>query len=158
MPPPLRRLNAHTLDPLTADDPTWEALFAAIRVKLAEPVPERSPCIVDLPCPANPFFTGRARISAPDRSSEWPHDATRRNAGELVGRPVFGGERITIRAGRPAGDACLIVAGLPGGFGPGPGVGHRALDREESTVVVSDDQEKRCIRFRVRHEVNSCGV
>jgi hypothetical protein len=58
-PPPLRRLNAHTLDPLTADDPTWETLFAAIRVKLSEPVPERSPRIVDLPYPANPFFTGR---------------------------------------------------------------------------------------------------
>lgn len=59
MPPPLRRFNAHTLDPLTADKPAWEQLFAAIRAKPAEPRPEKTPRIVDLPYPANPFFTGR---------------------------------------------------------------------------------------------------
>jgi hypothetical protein len=59
MPPPLRRWNAHALDPLTADDAAWGSLFAAIRAKLAEPALERPPRIVDLPYPANPFFTGR---------------------------------------------------------------------------------------------------
>jgi len=59
MPPPLRRWNAHALDPLTADDAAWAALFAAIRAKLAQPVPEQAPRIIDLPYPANPFFTGR---------------------------------------------------------------------------------------------------
>ena len=59
LPPPLRRWNAVALDPLAADEPSWQALLAAIRTKLAEPVPERAPRIVDLPYPANPFFTGR---------------------------------------------------------------------------------------------------
>ena len=59
MPPPLRRWNAVALDPLAADEAAWQALLAAIRAKLAEPVPERAPRIVDLPYPANPFFTGR---------------------------------------------------------------------------------------------------
>src|SRR5271166_3158485 len=59
MPPPLRRRNAHALDPLTADDAAWGSLFAALRAKLAEPVLERAPRILDLPYAANPFFTGR---------------------------------------------------------------------------------------------------
>ncbi len=59
MPPPLRRWNAVALDPLAADEAAWQALLDAIRGKLAEPVPERAARIVDLPYPANPFFTGR---------------------------------------------------------------------------------------------------
>jgi hypothetical protein len=59
MPPPLRHWKAVALDPLVADDAAWRALLAAIRAKLAEPAPERAPRIVDLPYPANPFFTGR---------------------------------------------------------------------------------------------------
>jgi hypothetical protein len=59
MPPPLRRWNAHALDPLTADDAAWTSLFAAIRAKLSEPLPERASRIIDMPYPANPFFTGR---------------------------------------------------------------------------------------------------
>jgi tetratricopeptide (TPR) repeat protein len=59
MPPPLRRWEAVALDPLAADDPAWRALLGAIHAKLAEPAPERAPRIVDLPYPANPFFTGR---------------------------------------------------------------------------------------------------
>jgi hypothetical protein len=59
MPPPLRRWNAVALDPLLADEAGWQTLLAAIRVKLAEPVSERASRIVDLPYPANPFFTGR---------------------------------------------------------------------------------------------------
>jgi hypothetical protein len=43
MPPPLRRWNAHALDPLRADDAAWGSLFSALRAKLAEPVPERPP-------------------------------------------------------------------------------------------------------------------
>ena len=59
MPSPLRRWSAMALDPLAADDTTRQTLLAAIRAKLAEPSPERVPRIVDLPYPANPFFTGR---------------------------------------------------------------------------------------------------
>jgi hypothetical protein len=59
LPPPLRRWNAVALDPLSADAPAWQALLAAIRAKLAEPVQERTPRIVDLPYSANPFFAGR---------------------------------------------------------------------------------------------------
>src|SRR6516162_8825435 len=59
MPPPLRRWNAVLLDPVAADEAVWETLLAAIRAKLAEPSPERAPRNVDLPYPANPFFTGR---------------------------------------------------------------------------------------------------
>ena len=58
-PPPLRKWDIRQLNPRTADDAAWESLFAAIRAKLAEPAPERAPRIVDLPHPANPFFTGR---------------------------------------------------------------------------------------------------
>jgi len=58
-PPPLRRWDIQKLNPSTAGDAAWAALFSAIRTKLAEPVPERAPRIVDLPYPANPFFTGR---------------------------------------------------------------------------------------------------
>jgi tetratricopeptide (TPR) repeat protein len=57
--PPLRRWNAVVLDPLVTDEAGWQTLLAAIRVKLAEPAPERALRIVDLPYPANPFFTGR---------------------------------------------------------------------------------------------------
>jgi len=59
MPPPLRRWNAVTLDPLATNEAVWRTLLAAIRAKLAEPSPEQAPRIVDLPYPANPFFTGR---------------------------------------------------------------------------------------------------
>ena len=59
LPPPLRRWQAQRFNPLTADDAAWQALFAAIRAKLAEPAPDQAPRIVDLPYPANPFFTGR---------------------------------------------------------------------------------------------------
>jgi tetratricopeptide (TPR) repeat protein len=59
MPPPLRRWNAIALDPLEVDDSVRSALLTAIRAKLAEPPPEPASRIVDLPYPANPFFTGR---------------------------------------------------------------------------------------------------
>jgi len=57
--PPLRRWQAMTLDPLTAEEPEWLGLFAAIRGKLAEPRPERLPCLLRLPHDPNPHFTGR---------------------------------------------------------------------------------------------------
>jgi hypothetical protein len=60
LPPPLRRWNTVTLDPSTAGAAAWRALLMAIRAKLAEAMPERTARIVDLPYPANPFFTGRA--------------------------------------------------------------------------------------------------
>jgi len=59
MPPPLRRWSALPLDPLAVDEAVWRTLLAAIHVKLAVLSPERAPRIVDLPYPANPFFTGR---------------------------------------------------------------------------------------------------
>jgi tetratricopeptide (TPR) repeat protein len=59
LPPPLRRWNAVAMDPLGAGDGAWKALLTAIRAKLVEPAPEQASRIVDLPYPANPFFTGR---------------------------------------------------------------------------------------------------
>ena len=59
MPPPLRRWNAHPLDPLTAGDAAWQALFAAIRAKLAEPVLERALRILDLPKPKHDRWLAR---------------------------------------------------------------------------------------------------
>ena len=59
MPSPLRRWNAVLLDPLAMDEAVWQTLLAAIRAELAKPAPERAPRNVDLPYPANPFFTGR---------------------------------------------------------------------------------------------------
>jgi tetratricopeptide (TPR) repeat protein len=61
LPLPLRELNGIALDPLNAGEMQWQALFAAIRSKLAEPVPERTARLVDLPYEANPFFTGREK-------------------------------------------------------------------------------------------------
>jgi hypothetical protein len=49
-----------------------------------------------------------------------------------VGALVFGGERITIRAGRAANDVPVIVAGMPSGVVPRPDIGHRAFDGEEA--------------------------
>jgi len=59
MPPPLRRWNAHALDPLGADEDAWAVLITSINTKLSEPIPARAPRVLDLPHPANPFFTGR---------------------------------------------------------------------------------------------------
>jgi hypothetical protein len=57
--PPLRRWQAHPLDPLTVDEPAWQALFVAIPQKLAEPVPQRAPFLVRLAHAPNRWFTGR---------------------------------------------------------------------------------------------------
>jgi hypothetical protein len=59
MPSPLRRWNAVVLDPLAVDDGARQALLTAIRAKLEELPPELAARIVDLPYPANPYFTGR---------------------------------------------------------------------------------------------------
>jgi len=59
MPSPLHRWNAVALDPLAVDDGARRALLTTIRAKLAAPPPERASRIVNLPYPANPFFTGR---------------------------------------------------------------------------------------------------
>jgi hypothetical protein len=60
MPSPLRRWNSVSLDPLATSETVWQTLLDAIRVKLAASAPEQRQRIVDLPYPANPFFTGRA--------------------------------------------------------------------------------------------------
>jgi hypothetical protein len=57
--PPLRRLQAATFDPLSATGADWQALFAAIRAKLAAPLPERPPFLVRLAHAPNRYFTGR---------------------------------------------------------------------------------------------------
>ena len=57
--PPLRHLHAPVLDPLTAGEAEWQALIAAIRTKLAEPVADRLPFLLRLPHEANRFFRGR---------------------------------------------------------------------------------------------------
>jgi tetratricopeptide (TPR) repeat protein len=59
--PPLRHLYTIPFDPLTASEAEWQALFAAIRRKIVEPVPENAHRFIDLPYPANPFFTGREK-------------------------------------------------------------------------------------------------
>jgi hypothetical protein len=82
MPPPLRRPNGVVLDPLVADEAVWQTLLAAIRAKLAEPMPEQAPRIIDLPYRPNPFFIGRDDDlvlihedlhGAPARRSDRPH-------------------------------------------------------------------------------------
>ena len=59
LPPPLRGLQACSLDPLTATETAWQALFAAIRDALARPVPERAPMLARLAYGPTPHFTGR---------------------------------------------------------------------------------------------------
>jgi hypothetical protein len=55
-----------------------------------------------------------------------PHDAPRRNTGKFSGALKFGGERVSIRAGRTAHDApAELVASLASGILPGPVIGHR---------------------------------
>ena len=53
---------------------------------------------------------------------------------------ILGRQRVAIGAGRAAHDATLMVAGIAGGFVPGPVVGHRAFDGEHAAVVVGDDE------------------
>jgi hypothetical protein len=66
-----------------------------------------------------------------------------RSSGELVGFPVSGGERVTIRAGRAIHDVPLMVARIPGGVIPWLVVGHQAFDGEEVPVMVGEDDEER---------------
>lgn len=61
MTPPISRWQGHQLDPLTADDAGWEALFDHIRAELKKPEPDRQERIVDLPYPTNPHFVGREK-------------------------------------------------------------------------------------------------
>lgn len=57
--PPLRRWQGQRFDPLTAGEAAWQALFAAVRARLAEPIVERLPFLVRLPHGPNPYFVGR---------------------------------------------------------------------------------------------------
>ncbi|MGE0579436.1 TIR domain-containing protein [Reyranella sp.] len=59
LPLPLRGLNGISLDPMIASEEQWQKVLRAIRDKLIEPVPERTPRLVHLPHEANPYFTGR---------------------------------------------------------------------------------------------------
>jgi hypothetical protein len=71
----------------------------------------------------------------------------------LVGFPIFGGERVTIRAGRAAHDVPLVVTGIPGGVVPCPIIGHRAFNGEEAPVIVGNDEEIRLGRAVVGHRI-----
>jgi len=51
MPPPLRRWNSHALDPFDGRRGMGVPVRRYPAQKLAEPVPERAPCILDLPYP-----------------------------------------------------------------------------------------------------------
>jgi hypothetical protein len=62
------------------------------------------------------------------RSFDTPKRDSRRSSGELVGFPIFRGERGTIRAGWVTHDLPVMVARIPGGGIPWPVVGHRAFD------------------------------
>ena len=59
LPPPLRHLQACSLDPLTATEAAWQALFAAISDALAGPVPERAPVLARLAYGSTLHFTRR---------------------------------------------------------------------------------------------------
>ena len=59
LPPPLRHVQACSLDPLTATETAWETLLTAIREALAKPVPEHAPVLACLAYPPTPHFTGR---------------------------------------------------------------------------------------------------
>ena len=77
------------------------------------------------------------------RSSAWPHDAARRNAGQLVRPLEFAGERIAVWAARAALDVTIML--LPGAANremPRGIVGHRTLDAEQASVEIGDDQEE----------------
>jgi hypothetical protein len=52
-------------------------------------------------------------------------------------------------AARTARDAVFVTTSKLGGGFPRPIVGHRTFDREDATVVVSDDQEERLDRVGV---------
>jgi hypothetical protein len=54
----------------------------------------------------------------PDHSPALSHDAAERSAGELVLASIRGRQRVAIGAGRPAGDAVLVIAGLAGSVLP----------------------------------------
>ena len=75
------------------------------------------------------------------RSWVRPHDASRRNAGQLVRAAILGRERVAIQSRRAARDApLLLIPGITGGGVPWPVVGHRPFDREHAAIVVGDYQ------------------
>jgi len=53
---------------------------------------------------------------------------------------IIGCQRVAIGAGRAAGDAVLVVAGILSGGVPWPVIDHRTFDSEHTTVMVGDDQ------------------
>ena len=78
----------------------------------------------------------------------WPQDAPRRNTGKFFGALKLGGERVSIRAGRPTQDASVkLVASMARGINPRPVVGHRAFDAKEPLIEVGNDEEERCGLF-----------
>ncbi len=54
---PLSHWQAHDLT--APDEAKWQALFEAVRTKLAEPPPEKAQRIANLRYPPNPYFVGR---------------------------------------------------------------------------------------------------
>ena len=84
-------------------------------------------------------------------SADWSDDATGWNAGQLALVAELSGDHVTIRPGRPADYATLLVACLAGGRLPGPVIDHWALDGEDAPVLVNDDQEERSCRFVFVH-------
>jgi hypothetical protein len=78
------------------------------------------------------------------RSSPWPHDAARWNAGELVDLLKLARQRVAVRTGRAALDVAIVpLPGTAGGDMPQGVVGHRSLDAEHAGVDIGDDQEER---------------
>lgn len=106
-----------------------------------------TPCATCMLVPLRPSGWRREAV----RSPAWFDDASRRDPGQLVGLPIFGGERVAIRAGWPALDVPLAVPGAAGGRLPRLILGHRPFDREEAPIVVGDDQEERSGLARVGH-------
>jgi len=84
-------------------------------------------------------------------STEGSDNAARRDAGQLALTVELCGDRVTIPPAGAANNLALLVARLAGGGLPGSVVGHWAFDRENSPILVNDDQEERPRRFVIMH-------
>ena len=71
-----------------------------------------------------------------------------------MGFLVFAGERLAIRAGRPAFDVSLLIPRMAGCGLPGPIIRHRAFNREEAPIMVGDNQEERHSWASIGHGVS----
>jgi hypothetical protein len=62
---------------------------------------------------------------------------------QLVGLPIFSSEGISIGTCRTTLGVAAVVSGAARAGVPRPIVGHGAFDRENSTIIIDDDQKER---------------